>query len=184
MKQSDGPIPPESLAHLTDRELWQRSLAIEVAENDAAHFLDLAGYADGLLDPDEGERIAERLARDPAEAADVTAARALGAADPLGNRLPEAVFERAVALAHPDVATAENIVPFVRRHRVPSLPEMAKWGSLAAAVVLASWIGFTLGVDMSGALAGSRNSDDGGFNELFDPATRLVRDLTGDDNRA
>jgi hypothetical protein len=35
-------------------------------------------------------------------------------------------------------------------------------------------------MDMSGSLStGSRNGDDGGLNELFDPGTRLVRDLTG-----
>jgi anti-sigma factor RsiW len=180
LKQSDGPIPPESLANLTDRVLWQRSCAVEMVEDDTEHFLDLAGFADGLLDPDDQERVAEWLARDPAEAADVAAARASGAADSPADALPEAVVARADALADADPAATDNVVWLPRRRRIgASLPELARWGSLAAAVALASWLGFTMGMDMSGALAGGRNSDDGGFNELFDPATRLVRDLTG-----
>jgi hypothetical protein len=107
----------------------------------------------------------------------VATARALSAADSPGDALPEAIFARAAGLVDPSLA---NVVPFApRSRRVPKLPELASWGSLAAAVVLASWLGFTMGVDMSGSLAiGNRNSDDGGLNDLFDPATRLVRDLT------
>jgi len=180
LKQSDGPIPPESLPNLTDRALWHRSRMIDMAEDDTEHFLDLAGFADGLLDPDDRERVAERLARDPAEATDVAAARALGAADPPGDVLPETIFTRAVGLIGPNSAAAENVVPFAPRQRIGArLPELARWGSLAAAVVLASWLGFTLGMDMSRSLAaGGRNNDDGGLNELFDPSTRLVGNLT------
>lgn len=179
MKQSDATIPPESLPNLTDRELWQRSRTVDMAEDDPEHFLDLAGFADGRLDPDDQERVAEWLARDPAEAADVAAARALSAADSPGDALPEAILARAGGLVDPSYSATDNVVPFApRRGRGPSLPELARWGSLAAAVVLASWLGFTMGMDMSGSLAiGNRNSDDGGLNELFDPATRLVRDL-------
>jgi anti-sigma factor RsiW len=180
LTQSDGPTPPESLPNPTDRKLWQRSLAIDLAEDDAERFLDLAGFADGLLDPDDRERVAERLAHDPAEAADVAAARGWGAADISGDALPEAVFLRASELAGPSFAAAENVVPLAPRRRIAaSLPELARWGSLAAAVVLASWLGFTLGMDMSRTLAtGGRNSDDGGLNELFDPGARLVGSLT------
>jgi anti-sigma factor RsiW len=180
LKQGDGTTPPESLANLTDRELWQHSRAIEMAEDDAEHFLDLAGFADGLLDPDDRERVAERLARDPAAAADVSAARVLGTAD-AADAVPDAIFARAAALAGPGSAETDNIVRFAPRRGIGArLPELARWGSLAAAVALASWLGFTMGMDMSGSLStGSRNGDDGGLNELFDPGTRLVRDLTG-----
>ena len=66
-----------------------------------------------------------------------------------------------------------------QRGRNAGLPEMARWASLAAAVVFASWLGFTLGMDMSGSFGmGGRNGDDGGLNELFDPSTSLMRDLT------
>jgi anti-sigma factor RsiW len=181
LTQSDGPTPPESLPNPTDRKLWQRSLAIDLAEDDAERFLDLAGFADGLLDPDDRERVAERLARDAAEAADVSAARALAAADPPADAVPDTIFARAAALVGPGAAATDNVVPFARRRRLGArLPEAARWGSLAAAVALASWLGFTMGMDLSGSLSSdSRNGDDGGLNELFDPGTRLVRDLTG-----
>src|SRR5207248_7973058 len=48
-----------------ERALWRRGAATEIAEDEAERFLDLAGFADGRLDPDEHDRIAERLARDP-----------------------------------------------------------------------------------------------------------------------
>jgi anti-sigma factor RsiW len=181
LKQGDGTIPPESLAKLTDRELWRRSRAIDMAEDDAEHYLDLAGFADGLLDPDDQERVAERLAEDPAEAADISAARALSGAEGSGAALPEAIFARAAALISPPPGTADNVVWFAPQPgaRGIGLPRLARWGSLAAAVALASWLGFTLGMDMSRSLAtGTRNSDDGGLNELFDPTARLIRDLT------
>lgn len=182
MKQSDGTIPPESLPELSDRELWQRSRAIDTAEDDAEHFLDLAGFADGLLDPDDQERIAERLARDPVAAADVRAVRILSAGDGSGEPLPEAVFARAAALVGPESSATANVLPFApRRLRGVGLPALARWGSLAAAIALASWLGFTMGMDLSGSLAlRNRSGDDTGLNELFDPATatRLIRDLT------
>jgi hypothetical protein len=60
------------------------------------------------------------------------------------------------------------------------LPEAARWGSLAAAVAFASWLGFTMGMDLSRSLSSdSQSGDDGGMNELFDPGTRLFRELTG-----
>jgi len=180
LTQSDGPIPPESLPNPSDRELWQRSRTIETDENDAEHFLDLAGFADGLLDPDDEERVAERLARDPAAAGDVSAARAVSSEASLGDVLSEAGFTRAAGLIDPNFAPTDNVVSFApRRAAGARLPELARWGSLAAAVVLASWLGFTLGMDTSRSLANGRNSDDGGLNEFFDPGTRLVRDLTG-----
>ena len=52
-----------------DRALWRRCVAIDMAEDEAERFLDLAGYAEDRLDPDERDRIAERLAKDPIAAA-------------------------------------------------------------------------------------------------------------------
>src|ERR1700692_3933253 len=66
----------EPRAGSPDRALWRRSVAIDVAEDEAEHFLDLAGYAEDRLDPDERDRIAERLAKDPMAAADVAGGRA------------------------------------------------------------------------------------------------------------
>ena len=182
MTQSDGMIPPESPASLPDREMWRRSRAIDLADDETASFLDLAGFADGLLDADEQERVAEWLAVDPLAAADVAAAQALGGADRVGETMSEAMIARGSALVDGTGARrrqiAGNVVAFPpRRTGGPGLHEMARWGSLAAAVVFASWLGFTLGMDLSGSLSG-RGGDDGMFNELLDPSPNLMRDLT------
>src|ERR1700732_4296178 len=81
-----------------DGALWRRSLAIDVAEDEAEHFLDLAGYAEDRLDPDERDRIAERLARDSMAAADVAAARAFARSGLPGEAAPADVVARACAL--------------------------------------------------------------------------------------
>src|SRR5580692_12670857 len=67
--QSEGPNPAE------DRRLWQRCRTIDADEDEAARFLDLAAYADGLLDIEDQERVAALLAADPQAAADVRAAQ-------------------------------------------------------------------------------------------------------------
>src|SRR5258707_4431643 len=72
---TSGPPP----AAASDRALWQRSATAETVEDEGERFLDLAGFADGRLDPDESERVAERLARDADIAADVAAAPGLAA---------------------------------------------------------------------------------------------------------
>src|SRR5256885_17124511 len=72
----DGP-GREAPAEAADRAVWQRSVTAETVEDEAERFLDLAGFADGRLDADERDRIADRLAQDPEASADVLAARAL-----------------------------------------------------------------------------------------------------------
>ena len=59
MMHSEGPNSAE------DRRLWQRCRTIDAEDDEAARFLDLAAYADGLLDIEERERIAALLAADP-----------------------------------------------------------------------------------------------------------------------
>ena len=72
MMQSEG---PEHGPNPADRRLWQRCRTIDADEDEAARFLDLAAYADGLLDIEERERVAALLAVDPQAAADVRAAQ-------------------------------------------------------------------------------------------------------------
>src|SRR5436853_6445930 len=108
----------EPATELPDRALWQRSGMTDAAEDDAERILDLAGFADGLLDADDRERVAERLAGDPLAAGDVAAARALAAQNDRLEPAPETVVARASTL----LAGAErhpNVVPFriVRRDR-------------------------------------------------------------------
>src|SRR5205814_10302202 len=83
MMHSEGPNSAE------DRRLWQRCRTMDAEEDEAARFLDLAAYADGLLDIEERERVAALLAADPQAAADVRAAQELADAE-----LPSAGLER------------------------------------------------------------------------------------------
>jgi len=178
------PATPEP----ADRALWQFSRMIDASPDDAERILDLAGFADGCLDPDEAERVAEWLAEDPIASGDVAAARALGArAEPL-EPAPDPVVARALALVarvqERSAAVPFPVEPFTagRRGR-PTLHRMASWGSLAAAMVVASWLGFTLGMDASLSLsqAGAQRGqggEDGFLREMLDPSTGFIRDLT------
>src|SRR6202035_829547 len=137
-----GGEPP---AEAADRALWQRSVTAETVEDETERFLDLAGFADGRLDPEERDRVAERLARDPEATADIAAARALASG---GEALPAPIVERACALvAEPELG---RVIPFPGlRLSSPTLTGIARWASLAAAVLVASWLGFALGTDFS-----------------------------------
>ena len=56
---------------------------------------------------------------------------------------------------------------------------MARWGSLVAAMAVASWLGFTLGIDTSLSVAQIRQTGEDGFlREMLDPSTGFMRDLT------
>ncbi len=170
---------------IPDGELWRRSRTIDAPEDDAARYLDFAGFADGVLDPDDRERIAEWLARDQdpmvQEAlADIAAARAFGAAQ------FEAVSETILARADPLIGDGEpqsaTIVAFRPKNRARTgfsamARSGAEWGSLAAAMAMASWLGFALGMDISGSVSqGGRAGEDGFLNELLDPSAGLLRD--------
>ena len=108
MMHSEGPNSAE------DRRLWQRCRTIDAEDDEAARFLDLAAYADGLLDIEERERIAALLAADPQAAADMRAAQALADAE-----LPSAGLERIVARASaiaPDTESVSGkVVPLAPR---------------------------------------------------------------------
>ena len=175
MTQSERPEQAPNPAE--DRRLWQRCRMMDADEDEAARLLDLAAYADGLLDIEERERVAALLAADPAAAADVHAARALVAAERTSAGL-ERIIARASAIS-PDTGSVDGtVVPLGPRrgHRV--LQVSAQWGSLAAAIALAGWLGFAMGSDTSLALRDHRQpSDTGLLPELFDPGTGLLRDL-------
>src|ERR1700751_211762 len=163
MTQSEGPEhAPNSAA---DRRLWHRCRTMDAAEDEAARFLDLAAYADGLLDIEERERVAALLAADPEAAADVRVARALVAT------------ARASAISADTSSVGGKVIPLApRQGRL--LQSLAQWGSLAAAVAFAGWLGFAMGSGTSLALSDYRQSSDPGFlPELFDPGTGFLRDL-------
>jgi len=162
-------------ASLPDREVWRRGRLIDAVEDEAERLLDLAGFADGRLDADEHERVAEWLARDPAAAGDVAAARALSAA-PEAEPIPEPMLARASALVG-NTSRGAPVIPFPAR-RTGSRPVLvARWAALAAATVMAGWLGFALGMDTSLSLAQRGQAEDSFFNEVLDPSTGLLRDL-------
>jgi anti-sigma factor RsiW len=171
--QADGQPPGPS----TDRALWQRSRDADIAQDPAERFLDLAGFADGRLDVDDHARIAELLTQDRAAAADVAAARKL-VASPLPPTA-EDVFQRAAALV--DASSARRqVIPFApRTPSAATVERVARWGSLAAAIVMAAWLGFALGADVSVALTRNASpSEDGFLRELLEPSSGFLRDLT------
>ena len=161
----------------SDRALWRRSCLTDATEDEVSRFLDLAAFADGLLEPDESDRIAALLAADPLARDDVAAAQG-GAAGP--GELP-GTLERIVARAGailPSEPTSRVVAftPPPRRRRI--LHGFAQWGSLAAAMVLASWLGFAMGSDTSRALSLPIPSNDASFlPELFDPGSGFLHDL-------
>jgi anti-sigma factor RsiW len=161
---------------LSDAALWRRTRLIDASEDEAERYLDFAGYADGRLDPDDRERVAEWLAGDPAAAGDVAAARVSLAP----AAAPEPVIARACALVDGSERQHSTVIPFRSRHRYgPPLHGMARWGSLVAAMAVASWVGFTLGMDTSLSVAQVRQTGEDSFlGELVDPSTDLMRDLT------
>jgi anti-sigma factor RsiW len=175
-RAGNGGEPPSDLP---DAMLWRRSRITEAPESEEQLYLDLAGFADGLLDPDERERVAERLAGDPAAAGDVAAARAL-AATVSTSSVSETVAARACALIGGGEPRIGRVMPFVPRPRPePGLRRVAGWGSLVAAMAVASWLGFTLGVDTTTSLSRPvQATDDGYFHELLDPSGGFMRDLT------
>ena len=163
----------------SDRVLWLRSRVTDAPVDEAVRLLDLAGFADGLLDVDERDRVAAILAGDPLAAADVAAAQAVANAN---HEMPAGI-ERIVARAnailpdpHPTGASIIAIAPRARQNRL--LHGFAQWGSLAAAVAVASWLGFSMGSDTSLALRQpGLSSDTSVMPELFDPGTGFLRDF-------
>jgi anti-sigma factor RsiW len=157
--------------------LWQRSRLTDAPDDEEARFLDLAGFADGLLDADEHERVAALLARNGEAAADVDAARASGGSGQAATEL-ENVVARACAIL-PDAALPRGrVIAFAPRRRGSLVQNFAQWGSIAAAIAMAGWLGFSMGSDTSLALANSHQaSDTAVFPEVFDTTGGFLRDL-------
>jgi len=150
---------------------------MDAAEDEAARFLDLAAFTDGLLDVEERDRVAALLAADPEAAADVREARALAASEWTSAGL-ERIIARVGAISPDEGPGRGNIVPLAPRPGRRLVPVFARWASLAAAIALAGWLGFAMGTDASLALSDRRSpSDTGLLPELFDPATGFLRDL-------
>ena len=158
----------------SDRALWRRSCLSDATVDEGSRFRDLAAFADGLLEPEEHDRVAALLAKDSAAADDVAAARQLHGEARSGS--PERIVARACALVPEEPNT--RIVAFVPLPRRRIVHVFAQWGSLAAAIIVASWLGFAMGSDMSRTLRAPPASSEANFlPELFDPGSGFLRDL-------
>ena len=156
-----------------DKALWQRSRALDMPADEAERFLDLAGFAEGRLDADECERVAALIAADPEAASDVEVARSLAG---LSAVAPAAVVARASAIIGDGVAAEGRVIRLpLRRWQRPTWRTAAQWSSLAAAIAMASWLGFAMGSDASFAFAPvSQTSDEGPLGDMLDPATGFL----------
>ena len=155
--------------------LWRRSCLTDAPEDETSRFLDLAAFADELLEPDERDRVAALLARDPVTADDVAAARDAGT-DVLPGTLERIVARACAIMPSEPTSRVVAFTPSPPRRRI--LHGFAQWGSLAAAMVLASWLGFAMGSDTSRALSAPIPPSDASFlPELFDPGSGFVHDL-------
>lgn len=169
-------------ARLAGRALWRHARVAEAPEDEEGRLLDLAGFADGLLDPDEHDRVAAALATDPDAAADVSTARALTHGTTCSDGI-ERIVARAISLDAAASATTGRIVAFAGAAPHRLFRGVAQWGSLAAAVALACWLGFAMGTDASLALRRQDQTGERAFlPELFDPSSGFLRD-PGEDSR-
>jgi anti-sigma factor RsiW len=167
----------EGLDAASDRRLWQRCRVADAPEDEGARFLDLAAFADGLLDSDEQDRVAAWLAGDEEAAADVGAARAAPEPNRESAEL-ERVIARACAISPEAGPTGGRIVVLAQWRPRRLVQGVAQWGSLAAAMALASWLGFSMGSDTSLALTAPQQPGESSLlPDLFDSGSSFLRDL-------
>jgi anti-sigma factor RsiW len=166
---------------IADRILWQRSRVTVAVQDEFDRFLDLAAFADGRLDSDERERIAEWLQSHPEAAGDIAAARVLADAGAYQTLSRTGLARASMLVGDSDSSPRGTVLAFPERQGKRSgLAAIAQWGGLAAAMVVAGWLGFTLGMDASGILArNGPGSDDSIAQELFGSSPAFFRDLTG-----
>lgn len=168
--------------------MWRRrSRERKASAGDASHaeterLLDLASFADGRLGDDKTKRIAALIAHDPQAAADVAVARSLsGVAAPPADAW---VIARAAALVDERKADGAGeygqVISFPLHSPAPPVWRGATaWSSLAAAIALASWLGFDLGSGMT-LLRPPADPifEDAATGAMLDPPPPLVRDFT------
>lgn len=151
--------------------VWRRRSAVP---DEAELWLDLAAFADGGLGARDRKRVEALLREDPDAATDVAAARALGrgvALSASGATMARAIvlFDQQTRVVQPETAMPGSL-------QLPRWRGAASWSSLAAAVVLAGWLGFGLGSGMLEPSSG-RLFEDAMTGGSLDAAPALVRDF-------
>jgi anti-sigma factor RsiW len=156
-------------AEARDRRLWRRWQALgedsRVAEPD---MLLLAAYAEGRLSEAEAEPVEAWLAATPDRLSDIIAARTTY------QRPPRLVFEHVLETAYelvPGEATpaGAEILPFRPRLR-PQWRTAIAWSSLAASILCASLVGFSMGSDAYTNLSGAQAVDSSTTDSLGTPS--------------
>lgn len=138
-----------------DRRLWQRWRALgeesRLVEPDA---LWLAAYAEGRLSETEAEAVELWLAAKPEALSDIVAARATDQP----RLVYERILDKASDLVPGSAAPAgAEIVPF--RPRRPQWRTALAWSSIAASLLCASLVGFSMGSDAYANLSSTQTVD-------------------------
>jgi anti-sigma factor RsiW len=171
---TSGARPPEPSGWAWWRRGREGKASVaDAGEDEAERLLDLAGFADGRLGADDRNRVAAAIVDDPDAAADVVAAQMLSHADL--PRADEALIARAAAALNQTGAYGQ-VISFPRQPAPQTWHSATAWSSLAAAIVLASWLGFDLGSGTSLLRPHAEpTGEDATTGGLFDPP--LVRDF-------
>jgi len=141
-----------------DRRLWQRWRALgeksRVAEPDA---MLLAAYAEGRLSEAEAEAVEAWLAATPEALSDLVAARSTS-----HHLAEERILDKASDLVPGRTTPAgAEILPFRPRppQLLPQWRTALAWSSIAASLLCASLVGFSMGSDAYANLSGSQAID-------------------------
>jgi hypothetical protein len=147
-----------------DRELWRRWRALggqsRLAEPNA---LLLAAYAEGRLSEIEAAPVEAWLASMPEALGDLLTARRADREPPA--LVDERALDKACALVPDGGAPAgAEILPF--RPRLPQWRTALAWSSIAASILCASLIGFSMGSDAYANLSSASATDVGAADAL------------------
>jgi hypothetical protein len=156
--------------------LWERwRNGAQTASDDAAPDpMELAAWADGRLDEVRAEPIEAWLAVHPEALGDAFAAQQAAAAPPPPALASDELIGRAAALVP---ALPENVVRLRPADvRAPLWLSAARWGGLAASLVVTSLVGFALGNDAYFNLTGDQPSVESALHELLDPPLTIFGD--------
>lgn len=155
-----------------DRGLWQRWRTLEHSDVQAPDAMTLAAYAEGRLSEAEAEPIENWLAAHPGALAellaDIVAAREV---QHEAVTAPEALIAHACALVPSLAGAGDNVVPLRRGGPAPWRNAVA-WSSIAASLIVASFIGFSMGSDAYQNLSSTQASDNG-YAETFEATPGL-----------
>lgn len=161
-------------AEAGDRRLWRRWQALgegsRGAEPDA---LLLAAYAEGRLSEAEAEPVEAWLATVPEALSDIVAARTTD--QPALPMVFERVLDKATALVPGEATPASaEILPFRPKLRPPHLRPQWRtaiaWSGIAASLLCASLVGFSMGSDAYANLSGTQAVDSATGDGLSAPS--------------